>query len=818
MLGLLAGGLLGVLAAALPEVARAEVAARLKALSQATGVEVRVDRVRVDLFGRIALTGVVAEGPAGSGVGARVERVATRLKVEELLAGRKRLDDIRIEGLDVRLSGLPEDPEALLRDIRRRADVLETALGRSGQKTRSSPDGLADLRILALGARIEATAPDGSVRTLVRDLKVDLGRDAHVRTFVLKAMGRIGDAGSGFELEASAAGRRVAASFDPPLPVPGVPASVRDVTFDPDEGLLLTGIGLEPERVGGVTVEASVERVRVRGAGGAVPVGLSDLRVAVEGVRVDVRLMTTLKEVVALVREKVRSGGTTGAGAPGGRRQSALGLLRRIEAPIVVTGIDVIVHEPGESFPAATVSGGSAQILAGQGVELKGGGRVQVGSLPAMDVVAEMSGLDEGLPPREASVGLSGLPLGRLLRERAKMGVFTGAGAANVHLTYVRDRGPSLLFGQLEGAVELVGLTIDDGRISQEPVVVDGVTVSLSAERDEGRDAITLRVGVRARNGAHADLQLEVVGRGKAPVYDVVLDVPKQSCPAVVEAIPRGMLPNIGSGLKVRGTLSGRIEVHDLDPEDIPHLRLVTEGDLSTCEIRSLGHEADARLRLLQTRFKIPVDEGEGPIGVNVGPAMKSYVSLEAMPELIRAGPLLTEDGEFYIHQGFSRKRLEGALRLDLAKGRYVYGGSTITQQLVKNLFLHRTKTLARKLEEAAIVLAVERTLTKQRIMELYLNCIEYGTKLYGIRNASSHYFHKSLADLTPLEVAFLMHLKTTPKEAFFLEKRGVLPPRWREALRIRMRNFQRKGYITKEELEAAAPYDPIVLRGAGSE
>jgi penicillin-binding protein 1A len=104
----------------------------------------------------------------------------------------------------------------------------------------------------------------------------------------------------------------------------------------------------------------------------------------------------------------------------------------------------------------------------------------------------------------------------------------------------------------------------------------------------------------------------------------------------------------------------------------------------------------------------------------------------------------------------------------------------------------------------------MERTLTKQRILELYLNCIEYGMKLYGIANAARHYFGKTVDQLTPLEIAFLMHLKTTPKEAWYLHKRGALPQRWRDALAYRMRNFKRKGWITDEQYDAAAPFDPI--------
>jgi membrane peptidoglycan carboxypeptidase len=237
-------------------------------------------------------------------------------------------------------------------------------------------------------------------------------------------------------------------------------------------------------------------------------------------------------------------------------------------------------------------------------------------------------------------------------------------------------------------------------------------------------------------------------------------------------------------------------------------------GDLDHCRVVSLGPETEARMALLGTRFSLEVDEGHGPIGVRVGPAESGYLALDRMSRLLRHGPLLTEDGEFYQHGPFSRKLLERALRLDFALSRYAYGGSTITQQLVKNLFVGRIKTLSRKLEEAFIVVAAERILGKDRILELYLNCIEYGTRIYGIENASHAYFGRSATRLTPLQIAFLMHLKPSPKVAWHWAKAGQLPQNWRDGIHRRMQDMVRFGYIGEAEVEAAAPWDPIAKAG----
>jgi membrane peptidoglycan carboxypeptidase len=96
-------------------------------------------------------------------------------------------------------------------------------------------------------------------------------------------------------------------------------------------------------------------------------------------------------------------------------------------------------------------------------------------------------------------------------------------------------------------------------------------------------------------------------------------------------------------------------------------------------------------------------------------------------------------------------------------RGGIARGGSTITQQLVKNLFLSREKSYGRKMEEAALALLVDAALPKRRILEIYLNVIEWGPGLYGLGPASAHYFGKRPSELTPKEIVFLVCLIPSP-------------------------------------------------------
>ena len=114
---------------------------------------------------------------------------------------------------------------------------------------------------------------------------------------------------------------------------------------------------------------------------------------------------------------------------------------------------------------------------------------------------------------------------------------------------------------------------------------------------------------------------------------------------------------------------------------------------------------------------------------------------------------LAHEDAGFFSHHGFSEMHIRSALIRNLQEGRYVVGASTITMQLVKNVFLHREKTLARKIQEVLLTWWIERVMPKRDILELYLNVIEYGPGIYGIRRGARHYFNRLPAQLSPAEL-----------------------------------------------------------------
>lgn len=133
---------------------------------------------------------------------------------------------------------------------------------------------------------------------------------------------------------------------------------------------------------------------------------------------------------------------------------------------------------------------------------------------------------------------------------------------------------------------------------------------------------------------------------------------------------------------------------------------------------------------------------------------------------LVRA-LLAGEDQKFFDHEGFDWEELQKALEKDWEEKKFERGGSTISQQLAKNLFLSTSKNPLRKLHEALITWEMEKVLSKRRILEIYLNVIEWGDGIYGAEAAARHYFNSSAASLSTEQAAFLSAMVPGPLNAY---------------------------------------------------
>jgi monofunctional biosynthetic peptidoglycan transglycosylase len=187
---------------------------------------------------------------------------------------------------------------------------------------------------------------------------------------------------------------------------------------------------------------------------------------------------------------------------------------------------------------------------------------------------------------------------------------------------------------------------------------------------------------------------------------------------------------------------------------------------------------------------------------VELCPGSKNYVPLNKISKNIQWAVITSEDGLFYQHDGFDWGALEASFQDVLKSGKYKRGGSTISQQLAKNMFLTKEKTLFRKFREALITWKIERTLTKGEILERYLNVIEFGQGIYGIKKATQYYFDKSPFAIDPAEAAFLAMILPSPhKYARSFRKKDLTPFAKRRISSI-VNNMYRSGHISRESYE----------------
>jgi hypothetical protein len=216
----------------------------------------------------------------------------------------------------------------------------------------------------------------------------------------------------------------------------------------------------------------------------------------------------------------------------------------------------------------------------------------------------------------------------------------------------------------------------------------------------------------------------------------------------------------------------------------------------------------------LRGDFIFRSEDGAGPHRpIDVSLTSPDFIALRDVPPLFVRTLLLSEDAGFYTHRGIDLRELPVALLTDWSRGGAARGGSTITQQLAKNLFLSRDKQLGRKLQELAITFLLESALGKDRILEIYLNIIEWGPDLRGLRPASRHYFGREPRELTPAEMAFLVVIIPGPIKYQSSFAHGMPGPGLRSLIDQLLAKLRSVNAIDEEEYRRALA-EPVVVGG----
>jgi hypothetical protein len=228
-------------------------------------------------------------------------------------------------------------------------------------------------------------------------------------------------------------------------------------------------------------------------------------------------------------------------------------------------------------------------------------------------------------------------------------------------------------------------------------------------------------------------------------------------------SLPRGLFGTL-DGIRVSGMLSYHL-LFDADLARIDNLVFESSAQTRNFKILSYGK---TDLSLMSDPFMHRVfDGGKKVRDMEVGPASTNFTPIGKLPKNLLQAVLVAEDYSFYTHKGFYDEAFVRSWKENLKARQFIRGASTLSMQVVKNVFLGHSKLISRKLEEIMIVWLIEnnRLTSKSRMMEVYLNIIEWGPNVYGITEASRYYFIKEPSALTLSECIFLAYIIPSPKK-----------------------------------------------------
>ncbi|WP_270088623.1 transglycosylase domain-containing protein [Sphingobacterium sp. SYP-B4668] len=232
------------------------------------------------------------------------------------------------------------------------------------------------------------------------------------------------------------------------------------------------------------------------------------------------------------------------------------------------------------------------------------------------------------------------------------------------------------------------------------------------------------------------------------------------------DAIPKGLFESL-EGVQVQGNIQYDLdfEVNLKKPDQLTFVSKIDDQEL---KVQKWGK---ADINKLNGPFVYTAYEGDKVMReITVGPQNPNFATYDRISNYMRTTLLNTEDPFFFKHNGFQEEAFKLSIVTNIKERKFKRGASTISMQLVKNVFLNRNKTLVRKLEEIMLVWLMEssKQVSKQRMYEVYLNVIEWGNNVYGITEAARYYFGKTPAEITLGESLFLSSIVPKPKKGLY--------------------------------------------------
>jgi hypothetical protein len=249
-------------------------------------------------------------------------------------------------------------------------------------------------------------------------------------------------------------------------------------------------------------------------------------------------------------------------------------------------------------------------------------------------------------------------------------------------------------------------------------------------------------------------------------IYKLRVAIPKMKAQQFITSLPKGLFSHF-EGMETQGNFEYKLDYKFVKNKP---KQLVFESKLTKENLRILKY-GEANLSKLNSEFTYrAMENGVPQRPILVGPSNPNYTPIDQITPYLQKADLTCEDPSFFSHRGFINDAFKQSIIKNLKTKKFSRGASTISMQLVKNVFLTREKTLSRKLEEILLVYILENNhiSSKQRMLEVYFNVIEWGPNVYGIGEAANFYFSKKPADLTLKECLFLASIVPKPKKFMY--------------------------------------------------
>ncbi len=292
------------------------------------------------------------------------------------------------------------------------------------------------------------------------------------------------------------------------------------------------------------------------------------------------------------------------------------------------------------------------------------------------------------------------------------------------------------------------------------------------------------------------------------PVVDLRLRFNDFSYNRAVAGLPKSLYPALDS-LRLDGSITGIFRLH-IDTVRPGSLQYSFDGNADLPRVLSLGSGIEPEM-LKQPFIQTVIRPDNSRYNFMVGSGNQDFIPFNSIPKSLISAVLISEDGSFFTHRGFSKRHIRDSIVQNMEAGRFVRGASTISMQLAKNLYLSGEKSMSRKFQETIITIALEQTLEKRRMLEIYLNIVEWGNNIYGIGQASRHYFGKAPSELLPEEAAFLATILPNPRRNWKQNPLQSINSNWLGYVHHLMCLMYRRGDITLDDLQnAGVPEEKI--------